>query len=614
MDERSIQAIESIIDGRLHVFHGGRWLPVPSGGADGDETPPDDEQPPEGAEGEQPEGEGEPEQAARPEVPEDLTETDEDALRALHAELDEYRVAARERQDVDEVRAALADQARIVEELNRRKAEKQRKLQELAELDEAEVPALPEAEPAQAGAGATAAQLAAIRSRQSPAAAQAPPPPMQARPRVALQASAGAGADVVRAGTPMTDEVLGQAIERVKRQRGDGQVILASIPAFEEMDEGSIPTLLSANNPTSLNDDLINEAVADWHTAVDGAPPIQASARLGALCGPFDIIREIPDAFVTSTPVADMFPSRPAGRGGFTFTVSGTLADVAGASNLWSLHGTNNDQDNVDPNNSATWKPCITFDCPPNQEAFLEAIVTCVEYPFTLEMSAPERVQNLNNAVNSARARLFEGRVLQKIDSLSHAYHFNSDYGALPSFVDAVNRLLPSLNYWNRQEPGRYDMILPPGCVELLRIDRANRAYGVEMEVADVMAYLLGNIDIRRVVLSLDASLSGEPGTPSAALNQIGSQPGTHVPDLDGVHRVRIIDPAAAIYADTGEVNAGVLRDASMIKQNRTGYFTESMFFLEKHGPQPWATIDLDLCPNGARAGLVDPYNCAVQS
>jgi hypothetical protein len=31
---------ESIIEGRLHVFHGGRWLPVPSGGAD--DTPPED--------------------------------------------------------------------------------------------------------------------------------------------------------------------------------------------------------------------------------------------------------------------------------------------------------------------------------------------------------------------------------------------------------------------------------------------------------------------------------------------------------------------------------------------------------------------------------------------
>lgn len=628
--KRSFGSDEQIIDGRLHVFHGGRWLPVPSGGdgtgdtPDGEPTPSDPNAVPAGGEGDQAgggdgagDGDGEAQEPQAPTVPEgDAIQSVEEAqLRELHGDLDTYRVERREAQDVDQVRWARSEQERIVNEINRRRAEAQRVRNELAELDEQEVPALPESEPVTAGAGASAAQLAAVRGQVAPqgAGVQQPPAAAPARPRVALQAAAGA--EVARPGQEMDDEALGAAIERAKRGRGR-QVILASIAAFDEMDSDQLPDLLNADNSTRLNDDLIDQAVADWYAGLGEREPLQASARQGTICGPFDNIREIPDAFVTRTPVTDIFPSRPAGRGGFNYTPSGTLADVDGAVTFWSLHGDGNDQDAVDPDDSTTWKPCIDFDCPPSQEAVVEAIVTCVQYPITLDMSAPERVRNLNNAVGALRARQYEGKMLQRIDKLSHGYHFTGDYGALPSFVEAINRLLPNLNWWNRQEQGQYDLIIPPGAVELLRIDRANRAYGVEAEVADVLAYLTGSIDVRRVVMSLDASISGEPGTPATALSAIGNQAGAmpHIPDIDGVHRVRLVDPAAAIYASTGEMNAGVLRDANLVRQNRTGYFTEQFFFLEKHGPQPWATIDIDLCPNGARAGLLEPYDCAVQS
>ncbi len=42
---------------------------------------------------------------------------------------------------------------------------------------------------------------------------------------------------------------------------------------------------------------------------------------------------------------------------------------------------------------------------------------------------------------------------------------------------------------------------------------------------------------------------------------------------------MRLVDPAAAIYAETGEMNAGVLRDADLIRMNKTGYFAERFFF-----------------------------------
>jgi hypothetical protein len=228
-------------------------------------------------------------------------------------------------------------------------------------------------------------------------------------------------------------------------------------------------------------------------------------------------------------------------------------------------------------------------------------------------MSNPERVRNLNSALAALVARTYEGRILQRIDQLSSPYVFSGDYGALPAIVEAVNSLLPQLNYVNRERRGEYVLLIPPAVAEILTIDRANRAYGVENEVSDVMAYLRGNLaGVRDVVETLDASLGSEPGIPFAAIRPVGNQAAAGaIPYVSGgVYRLRLVDPAAAIFAETGEMNAGALRDANLTRQNKVGYFAERFFFLAKHGPQPWATIDIHLCADGSRAGLITPSGC----
>ena len=569
--------------------------------------PSDDVTPEDGAEevAEQPTAEEEIEVRVAPEVPEVLDELDEAGLRDLHERLGTWRTERREERDVDGVRVAIEGQQRIVDEITRRRADARRVESELAELDLIEVPVLPEAEPSLAGAGATAAQLAAARGAQ-PANEQVPPAPAHERMPVALLA--GAGTEIATAGSAMSYAQLGQAIDRVKT-RPEGQTILASLPSFEEdADRLGLPPILSERNGVTLNDELIQEAVADWHAREFGEP---APSRQGAICQPFDIIRDIPDAFVTDTPVSDIFPSRPAGRGGFQFTVSGTLADVGGAVNYWD----ETKQAAVDVTNSATWKPCIDYVCPTPQSAVLEAIATCVRYPITLEMSNPERVQNLNNAVGALEARMYEARMLQRIDQNARGYVFNTEYGALPGLIEAVNTVIAQMTYTNRQALGNYVMLIPPGVTAVLLMDRANRAYVDNDERDDVMAYLQANLyGVRRIVETKDASAASEPGIPYLpVVPPVGNQGAAmgSAPFISGsVYRIRLVDPAAAIYAETGEMNAGVLRDSNLIRQNMTAYFREWFFFLAKHGPQPWATLDMQLCADGSRAGFVTPVGC----
>ena len=228
-------------------------------------------------------------------------------------------------------------------------------------------------------------------------------------------------------------------------------------------------------------------------------------------------------------------------------------------------------------------------------------------------MSNPEYVANLLNALNALRARTKEGRILQRIDALSSAYTYvGGGYGAIPTLIAMLNTATAQAVFTNRLDLPRYTVLLPPGLVHVLCIDEAGRGYNSDT-VTDVLKYVTDRCpDVRSVEMTLDASLGAEPGLPFAALNTPGAA-AVALPSLDdgsGQHRVRIVDPAAAIYGETGDLNIGTSRDPQLLRQNKTQYFAEEYLLLAKHGPEPWFSIDVTLCPDGSRAGLIEPFGC----
>lgn len=612
---------EITVDGIPAVrFPNGRIMPLPRGG-DGEDTPDtpadaaqaaENATPPAGEDNASTEDAASEGDATEPiEAPDAdaLVTMSEDDLRTLAGQLaDQYaalRQAARTPADAQALRDNYAGQQRIAAEFTRRENEAAQVQAELIELDEQGPVAIPEPMMASSG-GVPVRAEDVIRGRQAAGAqsdADRTPPAGVQRPRVALMAAAGL--DQIQTGAELDFGSLGSALDRYGRSRTEGKTYLASIPAYEDTPDEPLPAALTHNNTVYRNDELIHEAVSDFEDRVAGRQP----SRQGAICEPFDIIREIPDAFESARPVSAVFPGRPSGRLGWQFTPSGHLADVEAGVTLWDEA----DQAAVNVADAATWKPCVEYECPSGGTANVEFIPACVRYDVTLEMSNPERVRNLNNALNAVRSRVHDARVLQRIDQLSHGRTFYGDYGALPALIEAINTWIAQLTFADRQTPGNYVAIIPPGVSQILTIDRANRAYGTEMETQDVMAYLRGNLDgVRDVVSSLDASLGGEPGLPFHPLGPVGDQNAGHGLNVisGSNYRIRLVDPSAAIYSETGEINAGVMRDSGLIRQNKSAYFTEEGLVLEKHGPQPWGTLDVRLCADGSRAGLVEPLGC----
>jgi len=539
-----------------------------------------------------------------PSAPEDLASLDGDDLTSLHNALGEARdeligAGVRTDADLERVQRYQADRARILEEVNRRIADQQRITEgatSLAEEIAAEtpLPSPPVPVASVTPARPSAAAVAAARGAQSAAAQQA----SAGRPRHRVPLVAAVSSNRSQVGGEMSLADLGEAFDRTKRSKA--RTVLASVQPFEELGTAiDLPDLLGRGS-VEHNSRLIRETREEF-MAARAAGDV---ARMATICGPFDIIRDIPDGFGTSEPVTGIFPARPAGRLAFQFLRSVELSAVAGAVALWD----ETDQAAVDADDADTWKPCVEIECPTPEEIKAEAVTACLIWDITTEMSNPENVANLMNALAALRARTKEARVLQRIDALSHRYSVDGYYGAAPTLIRALNTAMAQGTFANRIDETRYTAIIPPGAVALLTIDLASRGY--ETDVTGALEYIRERVvGVSDVVMSLDASAAGEPGLPFPVLPPVGAAPGD-LPNLDGTYRVRLVDPADALYSESGQINTGTTTDSRLLRMNKTQYFTEEFLFLAKQGPNPWFSLDVTLCADGSRAGLLEPQGC----
>lgn len=534
-----------------------------------------------------------------PDLPADITAADEASLRELFGELQTVRTtaeaAATSPADVQVISDIHERQAAIAAELQRRLDAANTARARLEELETAGPPVLPGPAPVLASAAAV------VRARGAQPNAAQNPAPARTRPRVPIMAALGVhqGQEVDLAG-------LGHLINQNKRGNA-GRVILASLPDYASgWEQSGLPEPLSMDNSTTHNDRLIREATEDWRSLRRGEQPV----RTAAICEPFDIIREIPSAFTAEDRVGPIFPSRPASRLGFQFTPSGHLSDVAAGSTIWD---DDTDQAGVDPTDASTWKPIVDLTCPTAQPVEIEYVTAALRFDNTLEASNPERVANMMAALMAVKSRNEEARLLQLIDTLSSRYQrdlstFN--YGAIPQLIKLLNDALGQGTYADRLETPTYTLLLPPGVIQTLLNDRANKGFNMA-EAGDLMTYISDNVEgVDRVVNTLDASAGGEGGIPFAALNPAGAG-AVDLPELSNTYRIRLVEPSAAIFAETGEVNVGIQRSPDLNRMNKAQFFAEEGFLLAKHGPQPWFSIDVALCDNGTRAALTEPYDCA---
>lgn len=567
--------------------------------------------------------------ASAPEVPADFSGLTDDELSGLHGELEAKfsaeRPAAQTKAQIDKLKGYREAQKRIAEEVTRRIAEKAENAEALKALDETtplpedapadEAPEAPESPaepsaPADAPAPAPEAIAASLTAdgvagaRKTQTAAEKAPAPAKTRPRAPMQAAASQ--TVVPYQQEVTLADIGRIADKVKNDlrpvREVARAFVASVPAFEDM--GDIgQELLSTANGAQRNDVLIREAVEAFNARRAerlGRPAVKTAA----ICDPLDNIREIPDYVSQADPLSSAFPSRGISRLGFNFTPAVTLAGVAaGVQAGWD----DTDQASVDPDNSATWKPCLDATCPTPCEITAVASTACLTFDVTTEMSNPERIRDLMSKLTARRIRVRTEYLLDIIDALSVQFTKTGSYSLLPDTIYAIGKVLPRLVYGERLDAEDYTLFLPPGFAESLVIDKNGKEFADSAELsqqADAAARSLGALFGLEVV-----RLRDETDTLFDALPAVATP--TALDDGPCAWPLRLVHTPSALYGSTGVIDTGVQSDPQLARQNKRQWFQEEFSLLTKHGSPPWAKITLTSASSGSRAAASTKLTCS---
>lgn len=580
---------------------------------------------------------GDGELPAIPAVPENFDELDEDALRALHADLakayEARREGARTAAQADELGQIREAQGRIKSAIEGLHATAAR----IEETDATDV-ALPDAPSANtppapgvtvpdSPAALDGAPLAPVDPTATPAGAVAAvntlgagdfagdgaPPPAAVRQAVVASLQAGADARSFGRGDEITLDDLGRVFTEGFASAEPGRTgrqvkaYLASIPGFAEMGGIDTEAMLGRHQSVDRNTEMIHEAVSSYMARLPEQYGGRPNAAVAAICDPPEIIRTIPDCVTDAEPFASSLPGRAAGRLSFQFMPSAALAEVTSGVTIWDEA----DQAAVDPTSQGTWKPCVLVTCPDIDEVVAEAVTACLLFDNTTEISSPERVQDFMRKIAAAKARAKEDRLLTIASTFTHRYRHVGQYGAVPSTIQAVLTTLEQGWATNRlDEATLYNFYVPKELISAWVIDLVGQAFLQDAGVIrDVVGFIEGaargagkNV---RVIPLLDRSI-----TPTLPL--IGGAAEEYLESglKAGAFETYLIPPEGAIYFTTGEMNVGVERSPELNRMNRAQWFAEEYVGLAKHGCQPWYRLQLDVCENGTRAALTTPWTC----
>ena len=431
------------------------------------------------------------------------------------------------------------------------------------------------------------------------AAATAPIPAAPAYSRPAVAYTAGAGQTAFSQGreldmTSLTEAWKSQQNIRANRSTGPVRSVVAGLASFEESGELAVEIL--NRDSTVRNDRLIAESVAEHRRMLRGEPA--PTAHAAAICDPLDIIREIPFSGVTATPFGDIFPQRPIGRLGFTYTPASSISEPASGIAIWN----DEDQDGVDPDDSSTWKPTVLIECTDPLTVTAEELTTSATVDTSTEMSSPEKVAEFMLKLAVARARRREQYLLSLFAPTAINWNWTEEFGAYATLTRAVHTALPQLIYPERLDEGDYTLVLDPGFFNKLVMDELTKCNDADEAASNVLSRLQSNTGLRVVILR-DFAVGGPT---FGDLPAVGGG-AVSLTALPTVLTARIVPTPAYIFGATGEEQTGWQTDPQLSRQNRKQAFSAEWILLAKHAQHPAAKINVSAPTNGARGGCIAP-------
>ena len=448
-----------------------------------------------------------------------------------------------------------------------------------------------EAAEAIAAAAALADAVANPQSGPSPEALEAA---AADAPRETLVAAAAHGG--FSTGTPLSLADIGAIATQVATDRGrqgtNVEILTIRKPGFENPAVG--PSRSASDNTRAIAAALGDEA-------------IQAALTV---CGPPDILRDVPECLNTSRYVDSWFRTIPAAHGQIQFYRPFGLSDVSTAVTVWQQAN----QDAVVDATPGTWKPCPEIACLPTSTASQDAIVQCLTMKVFDTMTSPEAVGSALFALRAQLARTADGHLLQLFDTLASRYTFDAtqaqgagmNLGGTIDLYDLVGRLVGMVAATNRDlDAGQYTLAVEAGLLQHLNLDVVSACN--PRDASEDLTSLLSGLGVGAVKVTPDWSNSAGSGPWSGMLpiNAPGNSP-VAVPARPTTWTLRFFAPSDFGMLSAGEENLGVVPDLDNKRRNKVTWFGEAWQGLAKIGCRPAFSIQVTgLQASGIRAGCV---------
>ena len=319
----------------------------------------------------------------------------------------------------------------------------------------------------------------------------------------------------------------------------------------------------------------------------------QGLVASGGLCTPGQVVHESPSAASAARPVRDQMLTRfVADRGVVSITPPVTFASTLAAVDPW------DDAAGVTLDAAAAAKHVHTVTCGTAADHSVTAIPLIVKFGNLLQRFAPERLAGAMNVLEARHARRAEQLLLETLadDAGTVAVTDAHLLGTSRDVLTTLDRAVAAILDRNRLDDGtRFVWGAPRSLRNQIRADLTRAGSGTideRLAVADASiaeffatrgidpVWLLDTEDGGTFAAQADGALAAWPTTPVSYLYRAGDW----------------------LFLDGGNVDLGVVRDATLNGTNDAQMFMETFEGVARHSNVETMRITHTTCPSGAAA------------
>jgi hypothetical protein len=337
-----------------------------------------------------------------------------------------------------------------------------------------------------------------------------------------------------------------------------------------------------------------------------GQPALLAA---GGICAPIEPSYELRTIGDADRPVRDALVRFGADRGGIRTMPGPTIGNLTNAMSVWT-------EANDTTPTAPTTKPCLTITCPTEVETLIEALTFCIQTGNFNARFFPEMLEAWLSIRDVARARQAEDRLLAAIETGSVAVApvaaGATVVGAAKDVPTELAKLVEGYRFRHRAFSTRFRVLAPHYLLTLMQTDAARElAYGtLEERLVVAEAQIRNFFSVRGIDMTFH--LDG----PDVFAAQ-GAAVMVDYPDTDGALAGKQVDllafpEGAWLWLDGGQLDLGIIRDATLVGTNDFRMFTESFEGVHFVGaPFESFRARLNICANGATGAAVAVTACS---